>query len=96
MKTAIWLAGVLAMNICVSEPILNVWREEFECLCDCTHPVLRIEVQVLHFPVLKEACQSNSIVSQMRLFTNDNDIVFSALCVKLQDFLAVRITFVRP
>jgi hypothetical protein len=32
----------------------------------------------------------------MRLFANDNDIVFSALCVKLQDFLAVRVALVRP
>ena len=51
-----------------------------------------VEIQVLHFAVLKVARQSNSVVGQMRLFTYDDYIVFSALCVELQHFLAIYIT----
>jgi hypothetical protein len=53
-----------------------------------------IQVEILHFAMLKEACQSNSVVGQVRLFANDNDVVFSALRVELHDFLAIRIVHI--
>jgi hypothetical protein len=52
------------------------------------HPTVWIEVEILHFPVLKEACQSNSVVGQMRLFANNDNVVLPVLRIELEDFLA--------
>lgn len=40
----------------------------------CTHPFLRVKVEILDLAVFEERGQSNAVVSNVRLFTDDQDI----------------------
>lgn len=54
-----------------------------------TYPLFRVQVQVLSFSMLKEACQPDSVVSEMRFFPNDHYVVFPSPCVHLQQLLTI-------
>ena len=53
------------------------------------YPFPWIQVQILRFSMLKEACQADSIVGQVWLFSYDHHIIFPSLCIHLQQLLAI-------
>ena len=39
--------------------------------------------------MLKEACQADPVISEMRFFPNDHYVVFPSSCVHFQQLLAI-------
>jgi hypothetical protein len=54
-----------------------------------THPFSRIQIQLLHFPMLEKARQPNPVIRHMLLLPYYNDFVAFALRIELQDLLAI-------
>jgi hypothetical protein len=54
-----------------------------------TYPFLRIKIKILYLAMLEETGQSNAIICEMWLFSNNDDVVFSSFGVKLHEFLAL-------
>ena len=53
-----------------------------------TYPVKRVQVQVLHLSVVKEACKADPVVGNVRLLANDEDIVLAGAGVEFQQLLS--------
>ena len=59
---------------------------------DCIFvPLLRVEIEIFHLPVLEKTCEADSVVCEMRFFANDHNVIFSALRIELEQLLAGRV-----
>lgn len=54
-----------------------------------TYPFSRVEVQVFDVAMLEKASQANAVVCEMRLFADNDNIVFSPLDIVFHEFLTV-------
>ena len=53
-----------------------------------TYPVKRVQVQVLHLSVVKEARKADPVVGDMRLLPDDEDVVLAGAGVEFQQLLS--------
>lgn len=59
---------------------------------EAAYPVLRVKIQILHFPMLKETRQAHTVVCEMRFLPNDHNFVFTPLCIHLEKLLATTVS----
>jgi hypothetical protein len=52
------------------------------------YPLFRIEIQALDVAMLEEGRQPDTVIRNVRLLSDYNDIVFAPPSIKLQSFLS--------
>jgi hypothetical protein len=55
-----------------------------------TYPLLGIEVQILDLAMFKKGGKSDTIIGNVRLLSNHNNIVLASLCILFDNFLTIR------
>ena len=54
-----------------------------------SYPFFRVHVQLLDFAVVEECGEADSVVSEVRLFTENGDVVLAIPGIVLEDLLTV-------